>query len=514
MVHLQDLPPELLHRVLSFISDPEEDTLEKHHECDGTKDLYSLCLVSRQFRELAQPLLFRNFDGDNTDGHVDDDHQDDIENLVRFIRAIYQRPALGEHVRFVSLDPIDPEPDDVYGDRDPEPFRDAIRQLKLGKEEKKWMAELEKNNVFVYVALLLVKTPNLRALRVPHGTFLLSAIATLRERDPSLLSNLEQIWITCDNDEVFGYDIAQYHEFITLPKMKAPTFEYGDLIGAKFPSITAGTLAAEELAFSHCHIDTAAIKKLFTACKRVKSFTYQTFTLDPVEDRSPSTSGTTEFNAAEAHAAVLLHKDTLEHFHLEYFRDPLAISSADAYQAYCASQPKIPSFRDFPVLETLFIQHALLPAHPRFPPSLQRLDITDCNSSIRDMVSKIATDVKYGDYPRLREFRVLTLEITRPIKLAGQRIPQGQTPEQCFLSLQASFKGTKVEFQIFPYRMPNDEDDYDEDSDYPYEYNYESFDPQELLGRIMMAVQDPAFAASLAGAANGDDDDWSTDDEA
>jgi len=114
----------------------------------------------------------------------------------------------------------------------------------------------------------------------------------------------------------------------------------------------------------------------------------------------------------------------------------------------------------------------LLPPHPQFPQSLRTLHITDCNSSIRNMVQNIAKDCKNGLYPKFTDFKVLAMDITRPIKLPGQRIPPGQTPEQCFLSLRDMFKGTTVDFHIMPYNLPGF-DDYD-DSDLDYE-DYEEY---------------------------------------
>ncbi|KAL5337498.1 hypothetical protein BJX70DRAFT_369520 [Aspergillus crustosus] len=518
MVHLQLLPTELLDRIFSFIA--EHDTLDRGEDDTSSQELYNLCLVSQKFRDLAQPLLFRNYD--------DAEFLDPVAQLISFTKAIILRPELGQYVRTASIDIIEVFPEFPT---DLDLLRRAVRELQLAEDAANtWVKALELFDPCALLTLLLVKTPNLRALRISQLPRLHDSLGLVRKQDPSFLSNLDQLWITCDDDETVGYDIGAYHELLGSPKMLAPTFEVGDLVGGRFPaSWKQGSLAAQELAFNHCHIDAAAIQKLLQACKRIKSFTYQNFEVDPLGFRHGSIFNTDEFTAEEIHAALLPHKDTLEHFHLEYARDPMAISSPQAYQEFCVSCAKIPSFEDFPLLETIFIQHSLLPPHPRFSPHLQRLDITDCNSSIRELIAHIAKDFKAGLYPRLTEIKVLASDITKPIKLPGQIVPHGQTPEQCFLSLQKHFKGTQVDFQILPYEMSDldagslygDDDDPELHlHDGPFEFQglgQGAPNRQDLLAQLMMmAANDPDLGPLLRGEDDGggeSDRSWETDEE-
>ncbi|KAJ5912001.1 uncharacterized protein N7473_001304 [Penicillium subrubescens] len=535
MVHIQDLPIELLRLILSFIADPEDEPFLKlpdradqsakakggnanelerddqydDDDADEYENLRNICLVSRRFRELAQPLLFRYFDDDGLAG--------DLSKTISFAKTIYRCPHLGKLVQDISILPI---PFCLGGPRqltveDSEFFKGAIQDLQLADQEEAWISAMEKSDLGVFGALLVNKTPNLRGLHLPGGQFSMKPFTHLFSRNPSFLSDLESLWIECE-DEFSGYNIASYQEFLTLPKLVFPTFENGDLLDASFPSTWApGTLMTEQVAFHRCHIDAGSIRKFMRACKKLKSFTYQNFSLDPHDQRTPSTRATAEFNAAQAHEAALLHKNTLEHFHLEFARDPWDFENPEEY---LSSRVKIGSFRDFVVLETIFLPHALLPPHPQFPRSLKTLHITDCNSSIRDLVQNIAIDCKNGLYPDFTDFKVLAIDITRPIKLSGQRIPPGKTPEQCFLSLQGLFKGTKVDFQILPYKIP-DFDEYD-DSDLDYE-DYEEYplgagvpgmDRMPGLFDLIMqrALQDPDFTNLRSHAAS--DNSWETDD--
>ncbi|KAL4975982.1 hypothetical protein BDW66DRAFT_166874 [Aspergillus desertorum] len=510
MSHLENLPTELLHRIFDSLAEPDSNTIERERSCNSTTELYNLCLVSQRFRDLAQPLLFRYLNGDDID---------DLKPLISFTRAVYLRPALGAHVKFVTVTPslyaLPVDGSAKLAREDLELFRDAIREMELGSEEKLWTDAVAKQDLSVFVALLTHKTPNIRALRVAHGQVLMKPFLTLWEKHPSYLSSLEQIWIACDN--IYPeYNLAVYEKFLALPNLKAPTFEDGGLLRTTFPSSWApGTFAAEELAFKDCFIDSVSLKKFVQACRKVKAFTYQSFSPFPKEPTRARPGGEIEFNVADVHAALLPHKATLEHLHVEFFREPWLIDGPQAYAEYCARCPKLPSLHDFPVLETVIIPHAVLPPHPRFPSSLQLLHITDCNSSIREMLSNIVKDVREGLYPNLTKFLVLAIDVSRPIKLPGQIIPPGKTPAECFFELQNWFKGTNVEFSICPYDLSAADDEPDDDEDdlpFPGGPGVPGF----LRMMMQQAMQDPEFVAMIQNAAAGGDSDsqsWVTDDD-
>jgi hypothetical protein len=537
MVHILDLPAELLVHIFGFVAEDdllapnpmefakatdakvkeladgededewedededEDDYDDDSDDRDPNEDLSKVCRVSRKFRDIAQPLLFRHFE--------DDDLLGGLTKTIAFTKALYLRPDLGKFVQDVSIVPI------PLGPQDSEPitkeeitiFEAAIKDLQLGDQESIWITAMKSSELSVLSALLVNKTPNLRQLHLPGGQFLPKTFTPLFGRDPSFLCNLERFWIECE-DEFEGYNIADYERFLTFPKLTFLTFERGDLTGARFPSTwTEGSLSTEEVAFHLCHIDADAIQKFARACKTLKSFIYQNFTLNSEEARGPSPGAPAEFNATQIQEALLLHKDTLENFHLEFSRDPWDIENV---QGYLDTRVKIGSFGDFRALETIIIPHALLPQHPQFPHSLKKLQITDCNSSIRNMVQNIAKDCKNGLYPRFTDCRVLAIDITAPIKLPGQRVPPGKTPEQCFRGLQELFNQTTVDFQISPYKMPDldefddlglDEDDDDSEFQLPPRLGGSNGPmPQALLDMFMQrAMQDPDFAHLRGG---------------
>lgn len=541
MVHIQDLPIELLKHILSFIADPhhdesslkladraiqksraeeragnevdtddedddndDDDDDDDDDEDDEVENLRNVCLVSQVFRKLAQPLLFHDFEDDGLCG--------DIRKTISFTRSIYRNPDLGRHVQCVTMAapiPFDPNGPRRLDAEDSLLFKSAIKDLRLGDQEDAWITAIQELDLSIVLAVLVNKTPNLRELFLPGGQFSPQPFNHLFNQNPSFLSSLEFLWIDCE-DEFFGYDIASYERFLTLPKLVFATFEYGDLEDASFPfTWTPGTLAIERVGFHHCHIDAGAIQKFMQACKKVKSFTYENFSPDLQGQRSPSRKAANEFNAMDAHKAALLHKDSLEFFNLAFSRLSRGVPN------FTASGPvKIGSFNDFSVLDCIYISHALLPSHPHFPPSLETLHITDCNTSIRDMVQKIATDCKKGLYPNFAVFRVLSVDVTQPIRLPGQRIPPGKTPAECFLSLQEMFKGTKVDFMIAPYEIPDfdqyDDSDLDGEEAEQYIGRSETDGMPGLINLIMQrALQDPGFAPFRSSAES--ENSWESD---
>ncbi|KAJ5592502.1 hypothetical protein N7537_009406 [Penicillium hordei] len=534
MARIEGLPIELIHSIVSFLVEPEDDLdllsggqttkakdgytkkLDDEYDdneyeddaYDGIETLRNVCLVSRQFREVAQPLLFREL--------YDDGMAGDLTPSIPFTKTIYRRPDLGKHV----------VPDSLASE-DCEFFKGIIKDLQLADEEETWISAMNKCDISIFVALLANKTPNVRGIHLPVRKFSIQPFIQLFHRNPEFLSNLESVCIESD-DELSGFDIASYEKFLTLPKVTLSTFEYGDLFDTSFPSTwLPGTLETQELAFHHCHIDAGALKKLMQACKKLKTFTYNNFSLDPNDRRIMRAGTVPEFNVKEAHEAALLHKDTLELFHVEY---AMELPDVDDIEQLVSSHVKVGSFRDFSVLDTILVPHASLPLHPQFPSSLETLHITDCNSSIRELTQNIATDCKNGLYPKLTNVKVFAIDITQPIKLPGQRVPEGKTPEQCFLVLKEMFKGTKVNFQILPYELPDfddygDLDDYDEDLGYEEDFiepGFEEFPPgadpdmgsipPRILDLLMRrAMMDPEFA-HLHADEDSDDNSWETED--
>lgn len=228
-------------------------------------DLVQICLVSRRFRDLAQPFLFRKFDDLAITG---------LLKTLNFAATLSRRPDLAKCVQDIYIAPNDIVPGNLRlqaGDKASQTIAQlklVVKSLQLGDvEEQRWCSSIHEVDVGVIVALLLSMAPNLRALRLPGGCFSYSPFNLLLGRDPSYLSNLEVLWIECEKDSR-AYEISEFERFLTLPSLKSPTFERGNLSSVSFPSTwKTKSLNAEELAFSRCHIEANTLSKLIKACK-------------------------------------------------------------------------------------------------------------------------------------------------------------------------------------------------------------------------------------------------------
>lgn len=581
MVNIQDLPPELLTRIIFFIapprgpllpsvaeylkarlpdqprlshevrlpheltgeteisanaqaladmddaSEPSEDHASEgagwEDDLDDKKQVYSrphrnlrnVCLVSRLFRDLAQPFLFYSFDDTGLSGP--------LVQTVSFARTIYTRPELGKHVRELDIMyPLDGNemPMPLSGE-DATFFTAAIKSLRLGEQEQDWISGLTRRvDLSVLTALLVNQTPHLRVLCLPGEFVRMGPLDHLMNLKPTLLSELQSFSFEGE-DEFLGIDIASHHRLFTLPKLNEVDVTFANLLDKTFPASWApGTLGVEKAGFRRCHMDLGGLRRFMQACKVLKSFSYNSFlSAVPRPSRKPG------FNAEQAYEAILSHKDTLEHFELVFAG---SILDMESFGEQVTDLGKLGSFRDFPVLESLIIGHALLPPHPQLPPSLKKFYIEDCNTSIREMVDLIADDCKKGLYPNLTVFKVFSSDITEAVKLPGQVIPAGKTPEQCFSSLRDLFKDTKVDFIIAPYRMWDldafmDYDDYEDEDDMDFDdemdlnrYEFqlgEGFGPGRPGGNILDDFHNLIRAIGYTDSDHDTDRSWVTEED-
>ncbi|KAJ6024803.1 hypothetical protein N7540_005600 [Penicillium herquei] len=536
---LQDLPSELLRHILSsFVprASPQWEVwnefrtgqlrtgpdLEDEYDEESPESLYNMCLVSKQFRDIAQPLLLSNF--------VDEGTLGDIESTVRIANCLYRYPELGQFVQDFTIagqmlfDPEIADEDDLeISEEQIQLLTTAIKALGLGAEEDKWISAVENCNKYsdipVYAALVFNKTPNIRRLVMPGTISSVNPFPELFRQNPSFLHRLENFGLE-GQTPADGYDYAAYNEFFALPSLKIIMFENGDLQSRTCPSWKPRTFNIEELVFRDSVIDAVSLGRLAGACKNLKVFLLDNF--KPHEEWINHPNGGSVFNAAEAHQALLPHKDTLEYLRIEFSRGARDLHD---WQQFLSSRAKMGSLREFSKLSDIRLQQAIVPVHPQFPPTLKRLYITDCNSSVINLVRNIARDCRKGLYPDFVEFRMLAVDITQPIQLPGQTIPEGFTPEQAHQSLVDLFKGTKVDFFIAPFEMPSmdelmngygddddeenwddveedDDDEDDEDDDFGH-----GFDDDAAYDSEGYEIEDPFMdalrAARLGGARRG-----------
>lgn len=515
MANLQDLPVEILKHVLSFFiarRDPLWETWESgiennskeledfdDDEDETLKPLYNMCLVSKKFRDVAQPFLFLNF--------ADDGVMDNMEETIRFARCLYRNPELGKHVQELTI--YAPIPLDE-SEAEEEPIWNELTEEDielLGQEHKAWIPAIKESDLSVLAALIANKTPNLRRLILPGGLFRMKYFSELISQNPEFLRKLERVAFV-SNDESTCYDIASYHEFFTLPSMKFTFFEHGDLQSQTLPSTwEPETLSVETLSFRDCQIDATSFKRLARACKTLKTVLFDDFATEVLIPRDRATYKGSQFNAADAHEALLGHKDTLKYLRLDF---PRSESDLNDWQRFLSSRVKMGPLTDFPVLEHIHLQQVIVPVQPKFSPAVKTLVISDCNSSVINLVKNIAKDCKKGLYPDLVHFSMVAVDITVPIQLPGQVIPEGKTPYDAHQDLVNLFDGTGVDFCIRPFKRPSvdelmgglglgDDDDFGFDDD-DLAYDSEGYEIDDPLGDAFRAAR---AVGSGSGGRNG-----------
>ncbi|BAE60835.1 hypothetical protein COH20_001507 [Aspergillus flavus] len=447
MVQIQDLPIEVLSRCLSFIKWPglplnpfTIDTFIIPHQ--AMRNLMNISLVSRKFRDLAQPFLFRDLEDLSLDGTP--------SRFIRFLKAIIMRPQLRKYVHSVTLHPMESDSLEKFGENLPS---HDIEFFTRALQEEALLSDMTVGFASLLLALLLTKTPNLRMLSLCGTAFSMRPLNPLFVRDPSFLSNLEELHLEGDQQNP-DYNIATFHRLFTRPRLKLLACDSGQLEGNDIPTSWApNTLAVEEIRLTNCDLNYNSLKRLIQTCKKLVHFIFLGWSIDNDPTDVWSSSLTLHFDEVDLIEALLPHQDTLEFLGIEFF-DSHVPSRLESLEKFPGG--KMPSLRDFPVLSELTIQFSLLTPRPEFPSALKRLTITNCTTSIWDMTHCIASDCKSGRYPELEQIIVLTVDITQLMELDKQNIPDGQTPEECLLSLRNLFKGTKVDYQIEPYPKRED----------------------------------------------------------
>lgn len=474
MVQLLDLPKEILSQCVSYLvplgemDDYEDEADEQMDEMD----LSNLCLVSRKLRNIAQPLLFSNFEDLDTHG--------DLRRLMAFTKVIISHPELAEHVQSISLTPLVLNPLEPFDRKLPAEdlklFTKAMRDLQVpSDQENAWLFDLEFRNLSFILALLLSKTPNLRNLTLPGAFVMLKATDYLFTRNPSCLPNLNRLRIEGHPEVAFSFGIHMYEKFCSQLPVKTLEVQNGMLTERAFPaSWTPDSLSVEDICLTFCDIDRKSITKLLQACKSVKSFVWTNWSED-LQLQDCLSEKTMDFDGNHLHAMLLPHKSTLKNLQL-LFGD---LWDHDQNGVYL-ERAKFPSFRDFTALDTLYISHRLLPPNPEFPPSLEKIIVGDCSKSIREWTRKFAADCHNGCYPSLRCILVLAMDLSQPVMLPGQIVPVGEQPVDAYSNLQNLFKGTTVDFRIMPYNVEemlgdhelDDYDDYDDLEDGLEDFRY------------------------------------------
>ncbi|KAJ5114076.1 hypothetical protein N7456_002610 [Penicillium angulare] len=461
MGHLENLPVEIISLIVRFIANEDirkTDGGEDDPECyyddgpHGYHTLIDLCLTSESLRKIAQPMLFEHLE--------DDDPYGVLRKVGFFARTIWDRPDLAKHVQAIEVVPGEWGVADALIAPGRRPALDAptvkryeadIKSLKLADKDL-WIESLRQRDISTLTALVANRTPNVRKISIPRQ-LKMDRFNRIFDRNPSFLSELEIFFAESDNTGDC-LDVNLCDRILTRPNLKHVLFDVGTFCNASSKSkLPPGSVAAEQVFFRHCHIDSDSIQTLMKACKNLVHFTRANFWPDKIR-RVPTDGLPNEFTAPELLKAILLHKDTLETFRVDFFHDASDLENLEEYVSSCS---KFGSFRDFSVLKTILVPQAYLNDHPEFPSSMEHLTINDCSFSIHKMTENIAKDYHKGLYPHLTSIRVVAMDTALPVVFAGSKLPADNTDDDHITELQEYFKGTSVDYQVSPYEFDFDE---------------------------------------------------------
>jgi hypothetical protein len=260
--------------------------------------LHNVAAVSRQLREIAEPLLYRSvvLSGNGS--------------VRAFTHTIIARPVLAGHVKDMALEWKDQGDHDemaLNGERDEEsheklqavdglqlsdqarPTTDFIRAAKSSGLESFWISMLRKENPTAEVVLMLHHLPALQSLHTTPP----SSIAVFMEAFPSLdkpsqrteaalpiaLRNISSLSVGYWDTEG-GHNEANVARFMLLPSLDRLTVSsidgsyYTEDIHAAMPWLR-GRSTLTELEFLGARIEAEILVDLLYLPKALKSFHYE-----------------------------------------------------------------------------------------------------------------------------------------------------------------------------------------------------------------------------------------------
>ncbi|OJD40434.1 f-box domain cyclin-like protein [Diplodia corticola] len=270
---INDLPDELIEELfkLSNICYPEHLPIDKTRQMRKTRTLWSICLVSKRFCRIAEPLLYSWYA--------------DYDSLSRrhFLRRIFQSPDHAARVRqmVVRLE------DNIYAvqPHDCGDFADifaAAAEVDDILSKERWLVDLARGRYESEAALLLARTPNVEELKFEidksFGTFYGWTHRLARwivqtppaEGHVSPLSKLRSLVMVTE-----GYfQMLAVQDFLGIPSLRNLelwTPEASDEDASDWPQAISNV---ETLTIGPCVVGDEFIKGLMASCRALKRFNY------------------------------------------------------------------------------------------------------------------------------------------------------------------------------------------------------------------------------------------------
>lgn len=432
-MELGDLPPEIILMILDFIK--------------ITAALKDICLVSKEFCAIAQPLLYHE---------IILGPEDALLSILLLCRTVTTCPLIAAHVQQLDIDtdntgfPLaEGKNNSKAVSQDKLPIADIhllekeAQNLNLGIINASLLGT-EIGDSLIFSMLIISRTQKLRSLVItldPQGLFLLIGLAQGRMNAHTSLpcrDSLEKLHLRCRkgrcNDRMNMNSIARLLSLLPLREIQISDYCSGGQALYKTDDVDVTplrSLSASTVSLSGSSIEETDIDVLIGLCKNLTAFYY-----------GQCGSHNYQLSPQRLYSLLSCQRDSLRVLQLS-FGDPFAIFPT--FRDYQSGG----SLKQFVVLEYLILDQVYLNRTPELPSSLKHLAIRECRSPIAQSLAYIAESVLNGQLPNLQCIS-LHSDITYPGRMFN--LPQRRATDISFnktcQNLRNILNGTGVTPQL------------------------------------------------------------------
>lgn len=351
------------------------------------RDLLSLCHVCRVFRQLAQPVLFSNFDVDMGPGEF---YANNFMPLALFTRTVLSRMDIRKATREVVVR----GQDDLMisdGGRDTSSLSadtltllvDEMKRLGIDKNAcSGFSTDIRSGAINPVLLVLTANLERLETLRISYVTDYMSSLLNMFDTGTaqpyfSKLTSID-LELVCVNEDP-AMDII-YSESI-LPLLALPRLQHfgvnrclGDDAYHPEEGVIPSPMNVSSISLVHSCLDDGTLSEIILASKSLKVFTYSV-DVDLIENLE----STDPINTEELIDALYCHAETLNEVH---------ISMKERSRARAESVERPTTFESFVSLRNLRyldIEQAAITDAPELPESLKMLRIKTCTGPVFEL---------------------------------------------------------------------------------------------------------------------------------
>ncbi|KFY07211.1 hypothetical protein V492_07344 [Pseudogymnoascus sp. VKM F-4246] len=427
---LANLPNETLDLIFSKFSTPQSTAPDAYFR--GTEQLiaerswhslqcgtlFSLCLVSRHFRNVVQPILYREFVPGYGDSWISELYTWD-GRLVSFLRAITERPDLAALVKRVYIHSL------LVKCISQDGIKQAARELGIKKWEQMQNIDL--------VSILITKLPNLSHFSFQTGVDpqLCLNSSYLRPLRPSFLP-----LTTIDINTGAVTDLIDYYRLFNLESSAGPVLKLCKNLETLNLHMCGGIQSQapipalpnlKNLCITHSNLTEKDLEGLLSSCSSLRTFVYEV--TEPHIYTAPQSCGYEHHDpfvpgdhfspgghsySSNAIGYLYRHRAALKSLHLDLRKRFGAMSEISS----------APSFRlkDFTALEHLFFNTGEICYNGEtqsvaesqtlvwfLPASIASIDLEGHPGNLFPRFTQgllgLAKAVSQGEFPRLKQIR-------------------------------------------------------------------------------------------------------------